>query len=134
MTEVMMQTTRWGYLQTKLDAYVGFDTIQDQIRKKFIKRGFEFNVMVVGESGLGKSTMINTLFRSKLSRPTCTPGAHQIPATTEVNSVSHGMILLGLVKLYSGYVLVVIEEQSVRLKLTVTDTPGFGDQINNDKW
>ena len=129
-----MQTTRWGYLQTKLDAYVGFDTIQDQIRKKFIKRGFEFNVMVVGESGLGKSTMINTLFRSKLSRPTCTPDAHQIPATTEVNSVSHGMILLGLVKLYSGCVLVVIEEQSVRLKLTVTDTPGFGDQINNDKW
>lgn len=116
MTEVMMQTTRWGYLQTKLDAYVGFDTIQDQIRKKFIKRGFEFNVMVVGESGLGKSTMINTLFRSKLSRPSCTPGQHLIPPTTEVNSVSH-----------------VIEEQSVRLKLTVTDTPGFGDQINNDK-
>ena len=28
----------------------------------------------------------------------------------------------------------VIEEQGVRLKLTVTDTPGFGDQINNDKW
>ncbi len=29
---------------------------------------------------------------------------------------------------------VVIEEQNVRLKLTVTDTPGFGDQINNEKW
>lgn len=28
----------------------------------------------------------------------------------------------------------VIEEQGVRLKLTVTDTPGFGDKINNDKW
>ena len=28
----------------------------------------------------------------------------------------------------------VIEEQNVRLKLTITDTPGFGDQINNDKW
>ena len=28
----------------------------------------------------------------------------------------------------------VIEEQGVRLKLTVTDTPGFGDQINNDQW
>ena len=27
----------------------------------------------------------------------------------------------------------VIEEQGVRLKLTVTDTPGFGDQVNNDK-
>lgn len=22
----------------------------------------------------------------------------------------------------------------MKLKLTVTDTPGFGDQINNDKW
>ena len=30
--------------------------------------------------------------------------------------------------------LAVIEEHGVRLKLTVTDTPGFGDQINNDKW
>ena len=28
----------------------------------------------------------------------------------------------------------VIEEQNVRLKLNVTDTPGFGDQINNEKW
>ena len=94
MMDVMMQTTRWGYLQTKLDAYVGFDTIQDQIRKKFIKRGFEFNVMVVGESGLGKSTMINTLFRARLSRPSCTPGQHVMPPTTEVNCVSHGKILI----------------------------------------
>ncbi|XP_022275807.1 septin-12 isoform X2 [Canis lupus familiaris] len=29
--------------------------------------------------------------------------------------------------------VVVIEEKGVKLKLTVTDTPGFGDQINNDK-
>lgn len=28
----------------------------------------------------------------------------------------------------------VIEEKGLKLKLTVTDTPGFGDQINNDKW
>ena len=32
------------------------------------------------------------------------------------------------------FLSVVIEEQGVRLKLTVTDTPGFGDQINNEKW
>ncbi|KAL4686028.1 hypothetical protein H8959_001625 [Pygathrix nigripes] len=30
--------------------------------------------------------------------------------------------------------VVVIEEKGVKLKLTVTDTPGFGDQINNDNW
>lgn len=29
---------------------------------------------------------------------------------------------------------VVIEEKGVKMKLTVTDTPGFGDQINNENW
>lgn len=116
MSEVMAQTTRWGNLGTKLEGYVGFDTVQEQIRKKSLKRGFEFNLMLVGESGLGKSTLVNTLFKSKIARTSCTPGPHVIPKTTEVNSVSH-----------------VIEEHGVRLKLTVTDTPGFGDQINNDK-
>ncbi len=48
MSEVMVQTSRWGNLATKLDGYVGFDTIQEQIRKKSLKRGFEFNLMVVG--------------------------------------------------------------------------------------
>ena len=41
-------TTRWGNLQTKLDGYVGFDTVLEQQRKKFLKKGFEFNLMVVG--------------------------------------------------------------------------------------
>ena len=53
MTEVMTQTTRWGNLSTKLDGYVGFDTVQEQIRRKSLKRGFEFNLMVVGEAGAG---------------------------------------------------------------------------------
>lgn len=49
MSEVMVQTTRWGNLATKLEGYVGFDTVQEQIRKKNLKRGFELNLMVVGE-------------------------------------------------------------------------------------
>lgn len=44
-----MQTTQWGKMKTTLDSYVGFDTIQEQIRKKSLKRGFELNIMVVGE-------------------------------------------------------------------------------------
>ena len=49
MSEVMIQTTRWGTLQTKLDGYVGFDTVQEQIKRKLLRRGFEFNIIVVGE-------------------------------------------------------------------------------------
>lgn len=49
MSEVMGQTTKWGSMQTKLEGYVGFDTIQEQIRRKSLRKGFEFNVMVVGE-------------------------------------------------------------------------------------
>ncbi|XP_031567267.1 neuronal-specific septin-3-like isoform X1 [Actinia tenebrosa] len=116
MMETMQAMTHWGKLKTPLDGYVGFDTVQEQIRKKSLKRGFEFNLMVVGASGLGKSTMVNTLFKSKLSRPSATGIPTTIPKTVDVKSVSH-----------------VIEEKGVRLKLTLTDTPGFGDQINNDK-
>ena len=52
MGEILSETTRWGGLSTKLDGYVGFDTIQEQIRKKSLKRGFEFNLMVVGKFAL----------------------------------------------------------------------------------
>ncbi|XP_048576314.1 neuronal-specific septin-3 isoform X2 [Nematostella vectensis] len=116
MMDTMQSMTQWGKLKTPLDGYVGFDTVQEQIRRKSLKRGFEFNLMVVGASGLGKSTMVNTLFKGKLSRPTSTGKSTIIPKTVDVKSVSH-----------------VIEEKGVRLKLTITDTPGFGDQINNDK-
>ena len=27
-----------------------------------------------------------------------------------------------------------IEEKGVRLRLNIVDTPGYGDQINNDRW
>ena len=48
MSKVMIQTTQWGKMKTALESYVGFDTIQEQIRKKSLKRGFELNIMVVG--------------------------------------------------------------------------------------
>ncbi|KAF8777037.1 septin-9-like isoform X3 [Argiope bruennichi] len=121
MADTLTETTQWGNLKTDVAGYVGIDTLQEQIRKKVLKKGFEFNIIVVGRSGLGKSTLINTLFKASVSRRTCVKdeadenGIYKIPKTTEVKSVSH-----------------VLEEKGVRLRLTVTDTPGFGDHINNE--
>ncbi|XP_059804637.1 neuronal-specific septin-3-like isoform X2 [Hypanus sabinus] len=95
--------------------YVGIDSILEQMRRKAMKQGFEFNIMVVGQSGLGKSTLINTLFKSKVSRKSIEGNEERIPQTVEMKSISHD-----------------IEEKGVRMKLTVIDTPGFGDQINNE--
>ncbi|XP_071357588.1 septin-9 isoform X1 [Trachinotus anak] len=101
---------------TDLFGYVGIEAVLDQMRRKTMKAGFEFNIMVVGQSGLGKSTLVNTLFKSKVSRKSCTPNYEEkICKTVKLHSVSH-----------------MIEEKGVKMKLTVIDTPGFGDQINNE--
>ncbi|KAF8830960.1 hypothetical protein HHX47_DHR1000208 [Lentinula edodes] len=78
------------------NSYVGFDTITQQIEHKLLKRGFQFNVIVVGQTGLGKSTLINTIFASHLMDSK------------------------------------VIVENGVKLRLNIVDTPGYGDQVNNE--
>jgi septin 3/9/12 len=102
--------------RTVLNGYVGFDTITSQIEKKLLKRGFQFNVMVVGQSGLGKSTLINTIFSSHLIDSKARIIADEPPRqTTEIQVVSND-----------------IEENGVRLRLNIVDTPGYGDQVNNE--
>jgi septin 7 len=70
-----------------------------------------------GESGLGKSTLVNTLFNTSLYPPKeRKPPSLDISKTVSIQSISAD-----------------IEENGVRLRLTVVDTPGFGDFINNDE-
>lgn len=47
---------------------------------------------ISGATGLGKSTMVNTLFKGRLSRMSSTGTAASIPKTVEVKSVSHGTL------------------------------------------
>ncbi|KAA8908127.1 cell division control protein 10 [Sphaerosporella brunnea] len=98
-------------------SHVGFDSITSQIERKLLKRGFQFNVICVGQTGLGKSTLINTIFASHLidSKGRLTPD-EPVRSTTEIQTVSH-----------------IIEENGVRLRLNIVDTPGYGDQVNNDR-
>ncbi|XP_069938348.1 neuronal-specific septin-3 isoform X2 [Cherax quadricarinatus] len=94
--------------------YVGIDTLQEQTRLKALRRGYTFNLLVVGRSGLGKSTFVNTLFKATVARRK-SGEEEPLPSTTEVKTVSSSL-----------------SEGGVRLNLTITDTPGFGDHINNE--
>ncbi|KAF3937477.1 Septin-7 [Dactylella cylindrospora] len=105
-------------VRRKLTGYVGFANLPNQWPRKSVRKGFNFNVMVVGESGLGKSTLVNTLFNTSLYPPKERkgPSLEIIPKTVSIQSISAD-----------------IEENGVRLRLTVVDTPGFGDFVNNDE-
>lgn len=46
-----------------------------------------------GQSGLGKSTLVNTLFKSKVSRKSCTPNYEErIFKTVKLQTISHGWL------------------------------------------
>ena len=74
----------------------------------------------LGESGLGKTTLINTLFSTELSPAKNYTRRHykQLDKLTEVEIIKAEL-----------------EERQFKVKLTVIDTPGFGDYVNNrDSW
>lgn len=97
--------------------YIGFATLPEQVHRKSVKKGFDFTLMVVGESGLGKSTLVNSLFLSDLYGDRKLPSVNDRQGkTTSIEKKSMD-----------------IEERGVKLRLTVVDTPGFGDSINSEE-
>uniref|UniRef100_A0AAZ3P2X4 Septin-type G domain-containing protein n=1 Tax=Oncorhynchus tshawytscha TaxID=74940 RepID=A0AAZ3P2X4_ONCTS len=91
--------------------YVGFATLPNQVHRKSVKKGFDFTLMVAGESDMGKSTLVNSLFLTDLYKDRKLLNAEErINQTVEI--IKH---------------TVDIEEKGVKLKLTIVDTPGFGD-------
>jgi septin 7 len=76
-----------------------------------VKKGFEFVLLVVGETGLGKSTLINSMFLSDIYT---NEEMVKMERTVEV-----------------GTHQVMLEEGGVKLSLTVVDTPGYGDAVDN---
>ncbi|CAG8439605.1 21306_t:CDS:10 [Rhizophagus irregularis] len=83
-------------------------------RRKNVKKGFQFTLMVVGASGTGRTTFVNTLCGSEvLSKKLCDkPDEAQVEEGIRIKPVT--------------------VEDGVRIALTIVDTPGFGDNIDNE--
>jgi len=85
---------------------------------KRVKKAFTYNIMVVGASGLGKTTFIKTLFDDSKFIPEEEKGPHDLTAlkTTEIRVFSTE-----------------IDLDKKRINLSIIDTPGFGDLLDNSK-
>ncbi|RZF33008.1 hypothetical protein LSTR_LSTR006262 [Laodelphax striatellus] len=96
----------------KLSGHVGFDSLPEQLVSKSIQNGFIFNILCIGETGLGKSTLMDSLFNTSFES---TPSPHNLP-TVKLKAHTYEL-----------------QESNVRLKLTIVDTVGYGDQINKEE-
>jgi len=123
-----------------------------------VKKGVPFTLMVVGQSpfshifalalicllhllgasGTGRTTFVNTLCESEVL-------SHKVSDSPETAHVEEGIKIkpanvgalppLRHQSQFSGGLTVTfleLEEEGVRIALTIVDTPGFGDNIDNE--
>ncbi|KAL7411349.1 GTP binding protein [Mrakia frigida] len=84
--------------------------------RKSVKKGVGLTIMVCGASGTGRTTFVNTLCESAVL-------SHKELDTPENAHLEE--------KIKIKPVQVELEEDGVRIVLTIVDTPGFGDNIDN---
>eukprot|EP00051_Salpingoeca_urceolata_P019826 m.292886 g.292886 ORF g.292886 m.292886 type:complete len:383 (+) comp19489_c1_seq3:111-1259(+) len=98
---------------------IGLSGLSSQVARRVNKKGFDFCFLVAGESGLGKSTLVNSLFlnEERLSEPEV-----RLQASQRIEKTVHMEVKTTQ-----------LTEKGVQLKLTTVDTPGFGDAVDNDE-
>ncbi|XP_069747273.1 septin-11-like isoform X3 [Narcine bancroftii] len=94
-----------------LSGHVGFDSLPDQLVNKSTSQGFCFNILCVGETGIGKSTLMDTLFNTSFESCQSTHYENQVKLKAQTYE---------------------LQESTARLKLTIVNSVGFGDQINKE--
>ncbi|CAG0879233.1 unnamed protein product [Cyprideis torosa] len=101
-------------VRKEITGYVGFANLPNQVHRKAARKGFEFTVMVIGETGIGKSTLVNSMFMTNIYSVEYPSPSLRVKETVEVETTK-----------------VLLTEKGVKLSLTIVDTPGFGDAIDN---
>ena len=93
--------------------YVGFDCLPEQYVNRTIRNGIVFNVLIVGATGVGKSTLIDSLFNTTFNS---VPTKSHKNTEVELNVSCHEL-----------------QEKQIKLKLNIVETKGFADQINKGR-
>jgi len=91
---------------------VGFDSFPYQLVQKMVANGFDFNILCVGGTGVGKSTLCNSLFNTTFNSRPETHKETRVKITEEKYE---------------------LQENDIVLHLTMVHTVGYGDQINRDE-
>ncbi|XP_054887663.1 septin 10 [Poeciliopsis prolifica] len=110
-TDVARQPDK-GARPLSLAGHVGFDSLPDQLVNKSISQGFCFNILCIGETGIGKSTLMDTLFNTNFENFESSHFEPQVKLRAQTYD---------------------LQESNVRLRLTVVNTVGFGDQMNKQE-
>ncbi|XP_074600827.1 septin-2-like [Brevipalpus obovatus] len=93
----------------KPSAPVGFESLPEQYVCRTIREGFVFNILILGATGIGKTTLVDSLFNTKF--PDTSTHTHQ-SLMVDLQAQSHEL-----------------QEKQIKLKLTIVESRGFGDQL-----
>eukprot|EP00039_Didymoeca_costata_P010458 m.140734 g.140734 ORF g.140734 m.140734 type:complete len:410 (-) comp14833_c0_seq2:1606-2835(-) len=91
---------------------VGIDNLPDQVVRSITNKGFVFNVMICGQSGIGKTTLVNSLMKTDI--------LSKRSPQTHVDGVSIRSCSTPLV------------EGSVRVELNINCSVGIADQQDRE--
>uniref|UniRef100_A0A0N5A575 Septin-type G domain-containing protein n=1 Tax=Parastrongyloides trichosuri TaxID=131310 RepID=A0A0N5A575_PARTI len=92
----------------KPDGFIGIETLPYQLTKRANNLRFQFNILCVGETGIGKTTLIESLFNRKFELEPCSRELKQVNLCVNQCEITEG---------------------TVTCKLRIVETAGYGDHM-----
>lgn len=97
---------------------IGIANLPNQLHKIILRKGVTMTIMMVGASGSGKTTFINTLL-------TCSAKNYKDPSRRK-DMLAKKTTTIDVVRIE-------LEEKGFAAQINIVDTPGFGDYVNNSE-
>lgn len=92
----------------KPDGFIGIETLPYQLTKRANNLRFQFNILCVGETGIGKTTLVESLFNRKFELEPCSRDLKKVDLCVNQCEITEG---------------------TVTCKLRIVETAGYGDHM-----